>query len=224
MTEPGGDAAGPSAPGETLEHVGSAGEDGRSVPAAEVRPDRPRRQVPAWWRPGWRQDAVLVLGGYLVLALVAALAWWLVVDPAVFTKAENGGLAMGEVELAKRFNDDGWFAVIAAVLGLLSGAAAAWHRTRDPMLTAGLVLVGSAGAGVVMALVGGALGPGDPERLAASAPVGATLPMQLEVDSSVGYLVWPITALIGVLIVLWSPAPVPDSDPDDSPEPDAERR
>ena len=38
--------------------------------------------------------------------------------------------------------------------------------------------------------------------------LGATVPMQLAVDATVCYLVWPVTALIGCLIVLWSPPPV----------------
>jgi hypothetical protein len=59
-----------------------------------------------------------------------------------------------------------------------------------------------------MSVLGGWLGPPDPESVAASVEVGATVPMRLAVDSAVCYLVWPVTALIGCLIVLWSPPPV----------------
>lgn len=160
------------------------------------------------------RDTIAVLGVYLLMGVAAGVLWWLLVDPAQFTKARNGGLGMGEVELGKRFSDDGWFAVIAAVLGLLSGAGITWWRSRDSLLTAGLVLVGAALAGWVMAGVGGLLGPPDPEVVAAATAVGGTIPVSLEVTGFVCYLVWPITSLAGVLLVLWSPAPEPTTSAD----------
>jgi len=159
-----------------------------------------------------RRDVAAVLGSYLVLGIVGGILWWLLVDPAEFTKADNGALAMGEVELAERFNDDGWFAVIAGVVGLLSGAGVVWWRSRDPLLTVALVLVGSTLAAAVMAFLGQLLGPADPDSVVAAAEVGAMIPMQLEVTGFVCYLVWPLTALAGALLVLWSPAP--DTAPD----------
>jgi hypothetical protein len=152
-----------------------------------------------------RADAAWVLGTCVVLGVVGAVLWWLLVDPALFTKARNGGLAMGEAQLGKRFATDGWFVVIAAVLGLLSGAVLTWWRSRDFLLTTVLLVVGSALATGLMAVVGRALGPADPESLAAAAAVGDRLPMQLEVTATVAYLVWPIAALVGALFVLWSP-------------------
>jgi len=153
-----------------------------------------------------RRDVAAVLGSYLVLGVVGGILWWLHVDPAEFTKAGNGALAMGEVELAERFNDDGWFAVIAGVVGLLSGAGVVWWRSRDPLLTVALVLVGSTLAAAVMAFLGQLLGPADPDSVVAATAVGAIIPMQLEVTGFVCYLVWPLTALAGALLVLWSPA------------------
>jgi hypothetical protein len=155
-------------------------------------------------RGGARADIAWVLGTYTVLGLVGAVLWWLLVDPALFTKAGNG-LAMGEGQLGKRFAADGWFVVIAAVLGLLSGSVLTWWRSRDYLLTTGLLVVGSGVATALMVLVGRALGPADPESLARAASVGARLPMQLEVHATVAYLIWPIAVLVGALFVLWSP-------------------
>ena len=153
------------------------------------------------------EDAVAVLAVYVALGVLGAVVWWLLVDPALYTKAANGGLGMGEGQLGKRFNADGWYAVIAGIGGLLSGTALSWWRGRDPLLTSTLVLGGSLVAAGVMSVLGGWLGPPDPESVAASVEVGATVPMRLAVDSAVCYLVWPVTALIGCLIVLWSPPP-----------------
>lgn len=154
---------------------------------------------------GVSADAVWILGTYVLLGLVGGVLWWLLVEPAYFTKGENGGLGMGEVQLGKRFNADGWYAVIAIVFGLLSGAALAWVRTRDHLVTAGLILFGSVVAAVVMSAVGTVLGPEAPETVAASAPVGARIAMQVAVTAPVNYLVWPIAVLVGTLLVLWSP-------------------
>jgi hypothetical protein len=156
-------------------------------------------------RAGLLADVAWVLGSYVVLGLLGALLWWLLVDPAYFTKAASGGLAMGEVQLSRRFNADGWYVVIAAVLGLLSGSVLTWWRSRDFLLTSALLLVGAGVAALVMTLVGRALGPADPGSLAAAAAVGDRLPVQLEVAATVCYLVWPIAVLIGALFVLWSP-------------------
>ncbi|MGA9747880.1 MAG: hypothetical protein WBQ50_10545 [Nocardioides sp.] len=168
----------------------------------EPEAGQPRR------RTGAIDDLVAVLGSYVVLGVVAGVAWWALYDPAVYTLGQGGGLGMGEVELGKRFNGDAWYAVIAAVAGLLSGTALTWWRDRDPLLTAGLVLLGAVVAAGMMATLGGWIGPADPQSVAASAQVGDAVPESLRVDAFVCYLVWPVTALLGSLIVLWSPPPV----------------
>lgn len=168
----------------------------RAVPD---EPAEPRR------RSGALEDVVAVLAVYVALGVLGAVVWWLLFDPAVYTKAANGGLGMGEAQLGRRFDADGWYAVIAAVGGLLSGTALSWWRGRDPLLTSALVLGGSLVAAAVVAVLGGWLGPPDPQSVVASVDVGDTVPMQLAVDATVCYLVWPVTALIGCLIVLWSP-------------------
>lgn len=158
-------------------------------------------------RPAAVDDLLTVLGTYLALGLLGAVVWWSVYDPAHYTVSRNGGLGMGEVELAKRFGADGWYVVIAGVAGLVSGTVVTWWRGRDPLLTSVLVLVGSLLAAGVMAVVGGWIGPPDPRALVATAEAGARLPLPLEVDAAVCYLVWPVTALLGSLVVLWSPPP-----------------
>lgn len=159
--------------------------------------ERPRRA------DGAVQDTLAVLGSYLVLGVLCGLAWWLLVEPAMFTKLEGGG-SMGEVELGKRFDADAWYAVIAALAGFLSGGLIGWWRSRDLLLTTGLLLVGAGIAAAVMAVTGYLLGPGDPDAALAAAKVGEQVGVQLEVTARAAYLVWPISALIGGLIVLWS--------------------
>lgn len=172
--------------------------------------DGPHREPGAGAAPAGRaraaaKDVLTVVGIYLLLGLVSGLLWWLLVDPATFTKVSDGG-SMGELELGKRFNGDGWYAVIGAVAGLSSGVAITWWRSRDFLLTTALLVVGAGVAAAVMAVTGHLLGPGDTDVALAAVKEGAMVPVQLEVTAKASYLVWPIAALIGSLVVLWSPS------------------
>jgi hypothetical protein len=148
-------------------------------------------------------DAVVVLGGLLVLGVVCGVLWWLLVDPAEFTKVRAGG-TMWEVELGRRFVAVGWFAVLALVVGALGGALLTWWRDRDELFTVGLLVLGSALAAAVMAVVGHLLGPPDPSTVLAAAAAGARVPVDLTVTGWPTYLCWPVGVLVGSLMVLWS--------------------
>ena len=148
-------------------------------------------------------DVVVVLVCYLVLGVVCGVIWWLLVDPALFTKVHGGG-TMSELQLSKEFNGDGWYAVVAAVAGVGSGLALTWWRSRDYLLTTLLLVPGSVLAAAVMAMLGHALGPGNPDAALATVHAGQHVPDQISVAAWATYLVWPIGALIGALGVLWS--------------------
>lgn len=149
-------------------------------------------------------DVVVVSVTYVLLGVVCGVLWWLLVDPASFTKLDEGG-SMGELDLTKRFNADGWYAVLALVAGVLSGGLLTWWRSRDFRFTTVLIVLGSCVAAAVMALVGRSLGPEDPDRTLAAVDIGQQVPVELMVSAKAGYLVWPMAVLIGALLVLWSP-------------------
>lgn len=157
-------------------------------------------------------DAAAVLVTFLVLGVLGAVTWWLLVDPAVYTKSRGGG-AMGEVDLARRFDADGWYSVIAVVAGFLAGAGLTWWRARDVRLTTALVVVGSLLAAVVMARVGALLGPESSDVVLAAVRRGATVPVQLEVTAVAAYLMWPMATIVGALMVLWSSPRTGTSEP-----------
>jgi hypothetical protein len=173
-------------------------------------------------RPAARRDVigdvVAVVGVLAVLGTVCGVLWWLLVEPAEFTKLADGG-TMGEVELSRRFDADGWYTVLAAVTGFLAGMVITSWRDRDFRLTTVLLVPGAAAAAALMAVVGRLLGPGDPDPVLDAADIGARVPEQLMVTADAAYFAWPIAVLLGALVVLWSAPndPLPDSnvDPDD---------
>jgi hypothetical protein len=148
-------------------------------------------------------DVLLVVGALAALGALCGVLWWLAVDPAEFTKLKGGG-AMGEVQLGKRFNADGWYVVLALVPGFVAGLTLAWWRSRDPLLTSALLVVGSVAAAALMAVVGRLLGPPDPNAVLAAGKVGTHAAVRLGVTAWTAYLAWPIGVLAGALLVLWS--------------------
>ncbi len=174
-------------------------------------------------RQGPGADVVVVLGTFLLLGVVCGVLWWLLVDPAAFTRSARGGAAMSEIELSKRFNADGWYAVIAIVAGFLSGLGLAWWRTRDFRLTTALLVPGAALAAWVMSVVGHGLGPDSPRVALLEAHRGQSVPVELTVNCAGAphfgalclapvYLMWPVAVLFGALMVLWSAPGVAEHD------------
>lgn len=185
-------------------------------------------------RQGLAADVVAVLGSFLVLGVVSGVAWSLLVDPAEYTKVPGGSGAMGELDLAKRFAADGWYAVTAIVGGFLAGGGLTWWRTRDFRVTAALLVPGAALAAATTAYVGRLLGPGDSGAALSDVARGDTVPVELTVSSLPVYLTWPIAVLAGALMVLWSssgPPPLPgaaarsmeDRDPEQPSNPERTR-
>lgn len=163
-------------------------------------------------RPGVVADIATVLGTFAVLGVLGGVLWWLLVDPVQLTKGADGAGAMDELTLSRRFATDGWYSVIAIVGGFLGGLGVTAWRSRDYRVTTLLLLAGAAVAAYAMSVVGGALGPEDPETALAAAEVGGTVPLALEVSAFSVYLLWPIAALAGALMVLWSSPTSPETD------------
>ena len=148
------------------------------------------------------RDVAVVIGTFLVLGVLSGVLWWLLVPPAEFTKLSGGG-SMSEVDLGRQFAADGWYVVIAGVLGVVTGLAMTWWRARDPLLTSLLLVAGSAVAAALMAVTGHLLGPGPTGVALAAAKAGAKVPERLDVDTVAVYLAWPVAVLLGATIVLF---------------------
>jgi hypothetical protein len=149
-------------------------------------------------------DVAVILGAFLVAGVVAGVVWPQLVQPVTVSRNELG-ISTDEVALSHRFSNDGWYAVLAGVGGLGLGVLmATWRRTHE-VVTLLVVVAGSLLAAVVSAQLGYRLGPEDPNIVLADAAVGATAQDVVRVSADVVYLVWPIAAVVGALVVLWSP-------------------
>jgi hypothetical protein len=149
-------------------------------------------------------DVAVVLAAFLLVAGVAGVVWPHLVAPVEVTRTE-GGLSTGEIALGNQFDRDAWYSVLAFGGGLFLGVTmSAWRRSHE-VVTLLAVVAGSLLAAWVSARVGRQLGPEDPARVLAHAKAGATALDQVVVTAHAAYLVWPISALIGALVVLWSP-------------------
>ena len=149
------------------------------------------------------KDVVLVLVAFLVAAVVAGALWPQLVDPVIVERAEQGILT-GEVALGDRFDNVGWYALLAGAFGLLLGVVLVARMRGHEVITLLAVLVGACLAAWVSAQVGTWLGPDDPNQVLEDAKVGATAEDRVVLTADVAYLVWPISAMVGSVVVLWS--------------------
>jgi hypothetical protein len=148
------------------------------------------------------RDAAVVLAWFVVAAVIGALLWWQLTPLAEFTRTTTNA-EMGEDQLGKQVGADGWYFVIAAVGGLVSGVSLLLLRRRDPVAMVVLVALGALLASWLMLRVGLWLGPASPKDVLPDVPVGHKVPLQLKTSASGVHFLWPVTALLGAAAVLW---------------------
>lgn len=147
-------------------------------------------------------DALVVLGWFAALGIVAALVWWQVTPLAEYTRTATNA-QMGEEQLGRQVSADGWYFAIAAVGGLISGVVLLSWRHRDPVATVVLLVPGALLCAWLTLRLGLWLGPSSPKEVLPHVSVGAHVPVQLKVHASGVVLVWPIAALLGAVGVIW---------------------
>jgi hypothetical protein len=149
------------------------------------------------------RDVAVVLGWFVVAAVLGALLWWQITPLAEYTRTATNA-EMGEDQLGRQVSADGWFFVIGGVGGLLSGVALSFLRRRDPVATVVLVTLGGLLATWLMLRLGLWLGPANPKDVLTDVPVGHKVPLQLKTSADGVLFAWPLGALLGAIAVLWS--------------------
>ena len=153
-------------------------------------------------RTGVLRDAGVVLGCFAVAGLVAGLLWPQLVSPGEVVRTE-AGLSTAEVALSERFDNDAWFMVLAVAFGLPLGAVLTAWRRADEIVTVVAVVAGASLASWMAGAIGRSIGPDDPAVVLAESAVGATAEGMVSVAANGAYVVWPLAALAGALVVLW---------------------
>jgi hypothetical protein len=119
-----------------------------------------------------------------VAGVLLGLAWYLLAPPLPLKKVE-GGLAFTSPQPEELAAQDGWFAVLGFVFGVLV-AVAAWtlaRRHRGPIQLFAL-LIGAIGAGFLAWQVGTQIGQDEYRQAVASAPLGTQIDRPIELSSS----------------------------------------
>jgi len=155
---------------------------------------------------GWRRPLRLLLRALAVVAVFAAAGalagvvwewWW----------APPGGVVLHhhwvqfEADVRHDFSGTGTYLVVAVVAGALVAGAVALLVDGAEVLTLVAVVAGAMLAGWLMHRVGVALGPPNPDPLAASAADGTRLPARLVVSGDTARRAFPAGALAGLVIV-----------------------
>lgn len=147
-------------------------------------------------------DALVVAVWFVVAGFIGALVWWQVTPlPTVVRSAQ--GATLSPDELVQEVGIDGWFFVVAAVGGLLSGVILLAWRRRDPLLMVALVVLGAGLASWLTVHVGLALGPEKVVTALRGAPVGTKAHLELKLNAPGMGLIWPIAAGLGALVYVW---------------------
>lgn len=160
-------------------------------------------------RPGLQAVGFLV--AFAVSGALAGVIWERLWD-APTGVAFDGKWFLEPVGPDYSFSGTGWYVVVALVAGAVTAFALAWWWPRHEAIGLCAIVVGSVLAGWVMFQVGHALGPQDPQLLAAGKPDLTAIPSDLTLagmdgparslrfDSS-AMLAFPIGSLITSIVV-----------------------
>lgn len=141
------------------------------------------------------------LAGFLAAGLVAGVAWLILADPARWEVTSEG-------TILTEAGAKGRFGVIVTFVVVSAGAAFVWGYVSGlPLRNRGWLMVplfvGAAlVAGVIAWQVGVQFGPPDPATV--QGKVGDTIPQELAIDTFAPFMVWPIFALVGLFLAVYS--------------------
>jgi len=169
-------------------------------------PEQPAaRTVIAWF--------AVALAGSAVLGLPAGLIWGEVAPRALLQQVSPGTAEFVNVETSAFIVADGWFCLISAVAGLITGLLGyrflltartgprAAERVRGAV-AAGLILGGIAGASVML-WVGEQIGLSSYDQHLASSPAGTLFLASLALGAKSALAFWPLVTAVIILVSEW---------------------
>jgi hypothetical protein len=164
--------------------------DVRDAPAASPAAKEPRFE--------WRTElavAMWIIAGLALVGVIGALVWGWAAPTNHYQINDSGQLAVLSTEPEQLIAVDGWFAIIASVIGLVAGFRVWWHtRGHEPGAVGGLLVGGLIGS-LTMLGAGALLREGNLDD-AASAASGTRLHSGLTVHTPGVMIFMSITALL----------------------------
>lgn len=141
------------------------------------------------------------IGDLVVLAVVGGFAWLLLADPAEW-EVTDAGTILTEEGAKGRFGVIVTFVLIGIVVSSFWGFTAGLRLHDRGWRLVPIFSVAAFAAGVFAWQIGAFFGPPDPASVKGA--TGARIPQQLTVDTFSPFLVWPIFALVGLLLAVYS--------------------
>jgi len=176
------------------------------------------RAVIAWF--------AVALAGSALLGLLAGLIWGEVAPRALLQEVSPGTAQFVNVETSAFIVADGWFCLIGAVAGLITGllgyrfllAARTGARSAEGVrgaAAAGLILGGVAGA-LVMLWLGEQIGLSSYNHHLASSPAGTLFSASLALGAKSALAFWPLVTAVIILVSEWGTRRSAYPSPEDS--------
>lgn len=147
------------------------------------------------------RDAAIFAGVFVVASLLAALIWQSSVELPRWQRSSSG-ISMGPVEATKTIGIDAVFLFVSAPIALVLGALLTFWRRNAPLASVVLIAFMSVGAAALTERFGLLIGPAYPGDVLRHAAVGATAPVQLQIQATGVLVAWPAAAMLGALLVL----------------------
>lgn len=193
------------------------------IPAQGSAPGTGPRQPGARAVVGW---FAVALAGSALLGLLAGLIWGEVAPRALLQEVSPGTAQFVNVETSAFIVADGWFCLISAVAGLITGllgyrfllAARTGARAAEGVrgaAAAGLILGGVAGA-LVMLWLGEQIGLSGYNHHLASSPAGTLFPASLALGAKSALAFWPLVTAVIILVSEWGTRRSAYPSPEDS--------
>ena len=139
--------------------------------------------------------------GMLVLGAAGGLLWLWLAEPAEW-EVTTLGIVLTEEAAQGQFAVIVTFVSVGAVLCLGWGWAAGRALGEVGWLLVPAFALMAGGAAVIAWQIGVAFGPTHPRDVVGPS-LGDRLPAPLEIDSVAPFLVWPMFALLGLLLAAW---------------------
>lgn len=144
---------------------------------------------------------LLILISSVLVGALSGVLWAQLADPGRW-EVRDTGIVLTEDASRGQFSVIVVFTLIGLIAALLWAAAMTVMARHGGWLLVASVALGATLAGVVAWQVGMPLGPPPPESVPGLA-LGDRVPDELRVDGIAPFLVWPIAALVGVLLGTW---------------------